>query len=113
MTKPIENLAQLRERVRSLKEKKSELQIQLRSDFVELKEHLRPGNLLLDSISGFTGLKLEPEKLLKNNFTEGLKTLIVEIIEKAGRKIEEKTHDFVEHAFDRMNGFIEKVFGKK
>src|ERR1041385_521358 len=111
MKQKIENIDQLRAEIRSLQSRSEELKVSLKKDFEELKEESKPLNLLIDTLSDISKIKFSRETFSKNGFADGIKSIIEQIIQKAGETVENSAHGIIDKVFDRLSGIIANFFG--
>jgi hypothetical protein len=110
MSSKIENMDQLKAEIQRLEARSAELKSTLKNDMEEIKEELKPANLLIDAISDISKIKFSRETFSKNGFAEGIRSIIEQVIQKAGKTVEDRAHGIVDKVFDRLNGFVETIF---
>lgn len=104
----IENAAQLNTEIARLKALAKVQEQQLRSDVKELKEELKPHNILLKSISSFTGIRVDKKEYLKEGLAYALSLIAQSYILKTESKIEERAYEFVDSVFEKIKKFMNK-----
>jgi cell division septum initiation protein DivIVA len=104
----IENAAQLNTEIARLKALAKVQEQQLRSDVKELKEELKPHNILLKSVSSFTGIKVDKKEYLKEGLAYALSLIAQRYILKTESKIEERAYEFVDSVFEKIKKFMNK-----
>ena len=107
----IENVAQLHAEIARLKGKVKEQEKDLRNEMFELKDKLKPVNLLVSTLSGLTGIKISGKEFMKDGIAIGLALLAQRFILKTERKLEHKVYDFIDSLMDKVRVFMEKFAG--
>jgi len=106
--KRIENVEQLRAEISRLKIVAKQQEAQLRSDVSEIREDLKPENLLWNSLTSLTGIKVNRNEFFKDGIAYGLSLIIQRYILKTEKKLESKAYDFVDGIFDRVKNIVSK-----
>ena len=106
--KKIENIHQLRAEIDRLKIAAKQQEAQLRNDVKEIREDLKPENLLWNSLSSLTGIKINKNEFFKDGIAYGLSLIIQRYILKTEKKMENKVYDFVDGLFDRVKNIVSK-----
>ena len=86
----IHNIDDLRIEIARLKTISKQQEQLLRSDMLQIKEDLKPANLVANAFSSLTGIKLDRKTLLKDGLAVGLSMLLHRFVFKTERKIESK-----------------------
>ncbi len=106
--KKIENVTQLHAEIVRLKVKVKDQEKDLRKVVLVISENLKPVNLLVNSLSSFTGVKMTGNEFMKDGMAIGLSLLVQRFILKTERKIEHKVYDFIDSLLDKVKSFMEK-----
>jgi len=89
--KKIKSIKQLKAEKKRIQQRQEELEDKIHSNWKELKENLRPVNIVKDSFSnimkGKTGENLYGDGFVKNAFTYGVTLLAKKLVEKTGVKL--------------------------
>jgi len=107
MTK-IENVEQLRAEIARLKIVAKQQEGQLKNDLKEIREDLKPGNLLWNALSSITGIKMSKSEFFKDGIIYGLSIILQRFILKTEKKVEYKAYDFVDSIFERVKNMVNK-----
>ena len=106
--KKIKNITQLNVEIARLKVKVKDQEKVLRSDLIEIKESLKPVNLLVSGLSSVTGVNITSNEFLKDGLAYGLALLFQRFIIKSESKIEHKLSVFVETVIEKIKKIMEK-----
>ena len=106
--KRIKNITQLNAEIARLKGKLAEQEDGLRNDLEEIKESLKPANLLVNTLSSITGVKISSNEFLKDGFAYGLAVLFQRFISKSEKKMEQTVYEFVDTIIDKIKKLMEK-----
>ena len=104
----IENLVQLNAEIKRLRELKKHQELQLRNNLKGIREDLRPENILINSLSSVTGIKIENKDFFKEGIAYAISILIQRFVLKTEKKIEEKAYEFLDKIFERVKSFMGK-----
>lgn len=104
----IENIDHLRKEIVRLKKLTGEQEVQLRADFENVKEDMKPMNLLLRGLSSITGIGLNKNVFMKDGVFYGFSLLLQRLVLKAEKKAEETVYKFVDVLFDKIQDFVSK-----
>lgn len=89
--KKIKSIKQLKAEKKRIMQRQEELEDKIRSNWKELKENLRPVNIVKDSFSSFmkgrTEDNLYGDGFVKNAFTYGITLLAKKFVDKTGVKL--------------------------
>jgi len=107
----IENLYQLQSEIKRLRELTKQQEIRIKNDLVEIREDLRPRNILLNVISSISGINFKKKDFFKGGIAGSLSILIQRFILKAEKKMENKIYDFVDSILDKVNNLVNKFSG--
>lgn len=106
--KKIENSIELRAEIKRLREL-SKLQEQIiRTDVADIKESLKPKNILMNALASVTGLKFDKNSLFENGLSAGFLLLLRKYISKAETKAEDTVYEMADRVFERIRHFISK-----
>ncbi len=108
----IKDIDGLRAEIKRLKAQSKQQEQQLKGDLIQIKENLKPGNLLMNMVSSATGVKMERNELLKNGLAIGLTVFLRRIILRTESKVEEKVFEYVDRFSDKLKSIISS-FGNK
>jgi hypothetical protein len=103
--KNIEHLEAEIERLRLLSKSQEQ---QLKKNLMEIREDLRPENILMNFISSLTGIRFEKKEFFKNGIAYALSFIIQRFVLKTEKKIEEKAYDFLDSLFEKIKSFMGK-----
>ena len=106
--KKIENIEQLRAEIERLKIIATQQEKQLKNDFKEIREDLRPENLLWNTLSSLTGIKMSKNEFFKDGIAFGLSLILQRFVLKTEKKVEGKVYDFVDTIFERVKNLVNK-----
>lgn len=106
--KKIENITQLNAEIARLKSLAKEQENLLKNDLLEIRETLKPANLLVSGLSSITGVKITGNELLKDGLAYGLSVLFQRFILKTEKKLEHQVYEFVDTLIDRVKSFLEQ-----
>jgi hypothetical protein len=107
-TKKIKNLADLRAEIKVLHDRAGDQEKIIRADIEEIKERLKPKNILLDALQGITGIKFDRKNIFENGLSAGLLLLLRKYISKTEAKAEDKVYEIADRIFERIRNFISK-----
>lgn len=89
--KKIKSIKQLKAEKKRIKQRQEELEEKIRSNWKELKENLRPVNIVKDTFSNIMKGKAEEnlygDGFVRNAFTYGVTLLAKKIVDKTGIKL--------------------------
>ena len=106
--KKIENIQQLSIEIAHLKELILAQEKTLKEDVLEIKENLKPANLLVSALTSLTGVKVTNNEFLKDGFAFGLSILLQRFVLKTEKKLEHTVYDFMETIIQKVKVFLEK-----
>ena len=106
--KKIENIQQLSIEIARLKELISAQEKTLKEDVLEIKENLKPANLLVSALTSLTGVKVTNNEFLKDGFAFGLSILLQRFVLKTEKKLEHTVYEFMETIIQKVKVFLEK-----
>lgn len=102
----IRNQQELHAEITRLKEKSASLEKELKSDIAQLKEDIKPVNLLLSAISSITGIKINRNEMFKEGFAYGISLLVQRFVLKTERKFEDQIYDWVDKLFEKIKTWL-------
>ena len=103
----ITNMDQLQSEIKRLRDQAKLQEAQLRNDYEDLREELKPRNILWNALSSLTGIKLQGNDF----FNTGIAGLLRRFVLRSERKIENKFYDVVDGLFDKIKHFVNKFSG--
>lgn len=106
--KKIKNSIELRAEISRLRELTKVQEQIIRADVDEIKESLKPKNILMDALESVTGLKFDKKSLWENGLSAGLLLLLRKYISKAEAKAEDTVYEIADRVFERIRKFISK-----
>ncbi|MCX6292209.1 MAG: hypothetical protein NT126_10660 [Bacteroidetes bacterium] len=109
--KKIENLHELRAEISRMKGVAKQQELQIKKDLSEIRDDLRPENILWNSLSSLTGIKINRNEFLKDGIAYGISLFIQRFILKTEKKMENKVYDFMDSLFERVKSFVNKFTG--
>src|SRR5437867_2168452 len=92
MSRKIENMDQLKAEIQRLEARSEELKSTLKNDLEEIKEELKPTNLLIDAVADISKIKFSRETFSSNGWADGVRSIIEQVIAKAGKTVEDHAH---------------------
>ena len=104
----IENIYHLEAEIKRLREVAKQQEVQLKNNFKDIRDDLRPENILLNSLASITGIKIDNKEFFKEGFAYALSIIIQRFVFKTERKIEERTYEFLDTIFERIKKFMGK-----
>ena len=106
--KKIENSYQLYEEMARLKVLISDQEKAIKEDVLEIKENLKPSNLLVNALSSITGFKVTNNEFLKDGLAYGLSILFQRFVLKTEKKLEHTVYEFIDTIIVKVKAFMEK-----
>ena len=106
--KKIENSTELRAEINRLRELSKVQEQIIRADVSDIKESLKPKNILMDALESITGIKFDKKSLWENGLSAGLLLLVRKYISKAEAKAEDTVYEIADRVFERIRHFISK-----
>src|ERR1035437_8767945 len=95
MKNRIENASDLRREIKRLESQKKEQSAVLKQDIVEIKESLKPINLINSLIDSFFKKSPNANDTLKDSFAGGLASILHNILSKLFTNVEQKVEPIV------------------
>jgi hypothetical protein len=111
MMKKIENVHQLRTEIDRLKITARRQEQQIKNDLHEIREDLKPANLLWKAVSSLTGIMINRNEFFQKGIMYGLSIIVQRFILKSETNIESRVYDFVDTIFERVKGLVNKFTG--
>jgi 16S rRNA C1402 (ribose-2'-O) methylase RsmI len=106
--KKIKNTTDLKEEIVRLRELSKVQEQIIRADVADIKESLKPKNILMDALESITGLKFDKNSIWENGLSAGLLLLLRKYISKAESKAEDTVYEIADRIFERIRHFISK-----
>ena len=106
--KKIENISELRLEIKRLRELSKVQEEVIREDVADIKESLKPKNILMDALESITGLKFDKKSIFENGLSAGLLLLVKKYISKAESKAEDTVYEIADRVFEKIRHFISK-----
>ena len=107
-TKKIENISELRLEIKRLRELSKVQEEIIREDVADIKESLKPKNILMDALESITGLRFDKKSIFENGLSAGLLLLVKKYISKAESKAEDTVYEIADRVFEKIRHFISK-----
>jgi len=107
-TKKIENISELRLEIKRLRELSKVQEEIIREDVADIKESLKPKNILMDALESITGLRFDKKSIFENGLSAGLLLLVKKYISKAESKAEYTVYEIADRVFEKIRHFISK-----
>lgn len=108
----IKNIEDLHAEIARLKEQSKLQEKQLKADLQQVREDLKPGNLMMNMVSSATGVKMNKSELLQNGLAIGLSVFLRKIILRTESKMEEKVYEYIDKFSGKIKQFVTS-FGKE
>ena len=102
----INNITELRAEILRLKKTEQEQKEKIKNDIGEIREELKPANILMGAVSSLFGVHIEKNEFLKDGIAYGISLIIQRYILKTEKKIEKKIYDWVDTMFERVKHFM-------
>jgi hypothetical protein len=80
----------------------------VREDLATLRNDLKPSNILLNIISGVTGIRFNADALGKGGILYGLSLLLQRLMLKAEKKAEDTAYGLIDVLFKRIQDFVHR-----
>jgi hypothetical protein len=113
MMAKIENLEQLQSEIKRLRVLTIQQEVLIKNDLMEIREDIKPRNIILNILSSITGVNINKKIFLKGGIAGGMSVLIQRLILKAEKKMENKMYDFVDGILDKVNSVVNKFSGSE
>jgi hypothetical protein len=104
----IQNIDQLQAEVVRLKNECDAGEKLVREDLATLRNDLKPSNILLNIISGVTGIRFNADALGKGGILYGLSLLLQRLMLKAEKKAEDTAYGLIDVLFKRIQDFVHR-----
>ena len=108
MKNRIENIKDLRREIKRLESLKNEQSNILKNDVAEIKESLKPINLINHIIDSFFHKTPNANEPLKDSFAGGLASVLHNILSKVFINVEQKVEPIVLNLIEKVRGFFNK-----
>jgi hypothetical protein len=102
----IHNITGLRAEISRLQNQAKEQEQLLKNDLLQIREKLKPANLLSNAFTSVTGIKFGKNNLFKDGVAIGLSLLLQRYIFKTERKIESKLIDYLGQILEKIKQTI-------
>jgi hypothetical protein len=106
--KSIHNRAQLRQRLEDLHETIDEQETVINKNFDELKNSLSPKNILINSVSSITGIRVDKNEFLREGVITGIGLLLQRAVVNSESNLEKKVYHTVDRLFKKAESFIQR-----
>ena len=80
----------------------------IRNDVASLREQWKPMNILINTLSSFTGVQLSKSMFVNNGFVFGLSLVLQRFLLKAENQVSEKVHEWTDALIGKINDFISR-----
>lgn len=107
-TNKIANIDQLQAEIRRLKSVEAEQLAAIKKDVRDVRESLRPENILVNALSSMTGIKINKSEFLKNGIAMGLSLVLQRFVFKTETSIEKKVYGWLDKLFDQVKYYTNK-----
>jgi hypothetical protein len=108
MIKKIENIQQLRTEINLLKASARQQELRLKNDVKEIREELKPENLIWNSLSSLTGVHINKSEFFRDGIAYGISLIIQRFFLKTEKKMENKVYGFVDMLFEKVKSIVNK-----
>jgi hypothetical protein len=109
----IHNIQELRTEITRLKVLSKQQEQLLRADITQIKEDLKPANLVSNAFTSLTGIRLDRSTLLKDGLAVGLSLLLQRFVFKTEKKIESKLTEYLSQLLEKIKQVVHSFGGKK
>lgn len=108
MKNKIENASDLRREIKRLESQKKEQSAVLKNDVEEIKESLKPINLINSLIDSFFKKSPNQNETLKDSFAGGLAFILSNLLSKLFVNVEHKVEPIVLNLIEKVRGFFKR-----
>ncbi len=102
----VENIQQLHAEINRLKKVAKQQELDIKYNWINVKESMQPATLIWNGISNMTGINMNKQEFFKDGIAYGISLFIQRFILKSERKMEDKVYNVVDGLFDRIKGFM-------
>jgi hypothetical protein len=106
--KTVHNIDDLRLEIDKFKTACAADEAQIKKDLEVLRNDLKPENMLLNIVSGITGIRFNRESTGKGGLFYGLSLLIQRLMLRAEKKAEDTVYGLVDVLFQRIQDFVRR-----
>jgi hypothetical protein len=107
-TRKIENAGDLRAEIRRLKELSVVQENVIREDIAEIRERLKPKNILVEGLASITGINFDTKNIFEGGLSAGLLLILRRYISRMETKAEDTVYSLADRLFERIRHFISK-----
>ena len=107
----IENMEQLQSEIKRLRAISKQQELQIKNDLLEVREDLKPRNILLNAVSSISGVNMNKKDFFQDGIARGISIFIQRFILKAEKKMENKIYDFVDTVLEKLKATVNKYTG--
>lgn len=104
----LRTIDQLRSEIARLEALAKEQETTIKADYGQLKEQLRPENLVIDTLSRISGIRIRKGEFLKNGMLAGIRMLIERFFFKTENTFERKVYSWIDRLFDNIKYYTNK-----
>lgn len=104
----IQNIQHLQTEIDRLKKDCDASEKKIKEDIEILRNDLKPSNLLLNVISGITGIRFGTDALGKGGVLYGFSLLMQRLMLKAEKKAEDTVYGLIDILFSRIQDFVQR-----
>ena len=104
----INNITELRAEILRLQKTELEQKEKIKNDIKEIREELKPANILMNTVSSIFGVHIEKNEFLKDGIAYGISLIIQRYILKTEKKIENKIYEWVDTMVERVKHFMNR-----
>ena len=104
----IENMQQLRLEITRLRGEVKKQEAQVKNDLREVREELKPANLVWSALSSITGIKMNRNEFFKDGFAFGMSMLLQRFVLKTEKKVEHLIYEFIDSLVNRIKHYTDK-----
>jgi hypothetical protein len=104
----VRNIDDLRSEMDRLKTTCAADEVQIKKDIDALRNDLKPENMLLNLVSGITGIRFDRSSTGKGGILYGISLLMQRLMIRAEKKAEDAVYSLVDVLFQRIQDFVHK-----
>ena len=112
-TRNISNLEELRAEIRRLKELSREQEQVIRNDIAEIRERLKPKNLLIDLLESLTGIKLGGKEFFTGGLLAAVMIILKRMVSRAESRAAHTIFELAEPLLEKLRRYLRRFFGMK
>lgn len=106
----IESRRDLQDEIERLKDLSKDQERKIRRDIHDIRESLKPLNILRSILESITGIKMESGDFRKSSLAAFLLLALKKFISKAETKAEDSIYLFLDRIFNSIRNFLAKYF---